>query len=344
MKKRAKKKHRQPRASITIIFTFIVMCEILATVAIAAAVSSIFGIVSDIPFLIQIWLISLVIGCLISAFVNARILYPIKRLNSAMSQVTKGNFDVTLDKPGKILEIKNIYESFNLMTRELSATEILQTDFVSNVSHEIKTPISAIEGYATLLQSEDGLSESGREYTEKILFNTRRLSELVGNILLLSRLENTAIETKSTSFRLDEQIRRAVMLLEPKWTEKQTQLDIDLQEVTFTGNDGLLFHVWTNLIDNAIKFSPVEGAVNMRLYKNDDGVIFTVEDSGEGIPPEAQQHVFDKFYQGDGSHKQDGNGLGLALAKKILIAHRGDIQVENLSQGGCRFTVCLPED
>ncbi len=342
MRRKKKNKNEKPRLNITIMFTIIVMCEITATVGIATVLSHVLDVALDTPSMLWLWLISLTVGFFISAFVNQKILYPIRRLSKAMTQVASGNFNITLEQSGKIREIQNIYESFNLMARELSATEILKTDFVSNVSHEIKTPVSAVEGYATLLQSEENLSPAGKEYIDKILFNTRRLSELVGNILLLSKIDNTAIESKTATFRLDEQIRRAVMLLEPKWAEKETDFDIEMQNVTFTGNDGLLFHVWTNLIDNAIKFSPVGGKITIELRKNDDSVNFVIDDEGQGIPKEAQKHIFDKFYQADSSHKQNGNGLGLALVKKILTLHGGSIDFENLPQNGCRFSVYLP--
>ncbi|MBR6534289.1 MAG: sensor histidine kinase, partial [Clostridia bacterium] len=140
----------------------------------------------------------------------------------------------------------------------------------------------------------------------------------------------------------DEQIRRSIMLLEPKWTEKETEFDVEMDCVTIYANDGLLFHVWNNLIDNAIKFSPNGGLITIRLTRTEQDVVFTIEDSGDGISEEAKKHIFDKFYQGDSSHKDNGNGLGLALVKKILSVTNGEIAVENLSPRGCKFTVRLP--
>jgi signal transduction histidine kinase len=227
------------------------------------------------------------------------------------------------------------------MTRELAATEILKTDFVSNVSHEIKTPITAIEGYAMLLQGSENLSAEESEYVEKILNNSQRLSELVGNVLLLSRIDNQAIEPASEKYRLDEQIRQSILMLESKWTEKNIELDVELESIEYEGNRGLMLHVWNNLIGNAIKFTPNDSTVRIRLIKNDGNIVFTVDDEGNGISDSAKNHIFDKFYQADSSHKQEGNGLGLSLVKRILDTVGADVNVENLEQKGCRFTVTL---
>jgi signal transduction histidine kinase len=228
------------------------------------------------------------------------------------------------------------------MTRELAATEILKTDFVSNVSHEIKTPITAIEGYAMLLQGSETLSEEDSEYVDKILTNTQRLSELVGNVLLLSKIDNQAIETKAERFSLDEQIRQSILLLEPKWSEKNIELYVDLEHVIYEGNRGLMIHVWNNLIGNAIKFTPTDSTVKIMLSKGENNLVFEVEDQGSGIADMAINHIFDKFYQADSSHKQEGNGLGLSLAKRIIDIEGGQIKGEHI-EGGCRFTVILPE-
>ncbi|MBQ8598416.1 MAG: HAMP domain-containing histidine kinase [Lachnospiraceae bacterium] len=283
----------------------------------------------------------IIVGGATAWFVNRVLLSPIKRLSEAMDEVANGNFEIYLESGNRIKEIKNIYEKFNIMTKELRSTEILQSDFVSSVSHEIKTPITSIEGYTMLLQSEETSDEDKRMFIGKILFNTRRLSELVGNILLLSKIDNQAIEAKKKKFRLDEQIRQSILLLEPKWLKKNNEFDVDLESVTYEGNENLLQHVWNNLIDNAVKFSPEGGLVTIRLKKEEDKYIFLIEDEGPGIPEEYRQKVFNKFYQADDSHKQEGNGLGLALVKKIIDLYQGETKIENLPQKGCRFTVIL---
>jgi len=289
----------------------------------------------------ELLVISVILGSIITGFVSVYFFKPIKKLRTAMTTVAEGDFSVRLEA-GKhtASDVKEVFAGFNIMAKELESTEILQSDFVSNVSHEVKTPITAIEGYTTLLQGCDNLNDDQKEYVEKILFNTQRLSTLVGNILLLSKIENQSISTNKTTFRLDEQIRQALLALEPAWVEKDIEFDVELDELDYTGNENLLIHVWSNLIGNAIKFSPRGSMVWIRLEKRESDIVFTVEDCGCGLSEEAKKHLFDKFYQGDSSHKQEGNGLGLALVKRILTLTNGEINAEN-TENGCKFTVIL---
>ena len=296
----------------------------------------------EIPSYVVIGVISIITGFAVGRILNRIFLKPMDRLADSMHRVSQGDFNVRINEMSSLKEMNNLYENFNKMTGELSSTEILQTDFVANVSHEFKTPINAIEGYATLLQAQQDLPEETREYVDKILFNTERLSALVGNILLLSKVDNRSIAETGKIYRLDEQIRIALMQFEHGWEDKDLELDVDLEEMEFFGSESLMMHVWTNLISNAIKFSPVGGMLRLRLYTENENAVFTIDDSGPGIPETAKAHIFDKFYQGDTSHKSEGNGLGLALAKRILDSCLGEISSENLSPSGCRFTVTLP--
>lgn len=281
-----------------------------------------------------------IIAGIITGFLNGKILEPITKLSRAMSKVSEGDFSQNLESNSKIEEVQESYRSFNVMTKELADTELLQSDFVSNVSHEFKTPINAIEGYTTLLQGEE-LSKEQEECVEKILFNTGRLSGLVGNILLLSRLEHQNIPMKKESYRLDEQIRQAILSLENKWTEKNIDFQVEMENISFCGQEGLMMHVWINLLDNAIKFSPIEGKISIGLYKITGGIIFTIADDGPGIAEDIKKRIFDQFYQGDGSHRVEGNGLGLALVKRIVELNQGLITVNNRDYGGCEFQVRL---
>lgn len=284
---------------------------------------------------------SIILSCVLGGFLSALFFTPIARLSRAMRQVQGGDFSIRMENPTYIREVRDLYENFNLMTRELEATEIIQSDFVSNVSHEFKTPINAIEGYAMLLQ--DGQrSEEQALYVKKILLNTRRLSELVGNVLLLSKVDHQAIDGNTSRFRLDEQIRSALLLLESKWTERETEFDVELESIEFTGNESMLLHVWSNLIDNAVKYGPRGGLITLRLREEAGQAVFTIEDCGPGIPESHQPHIFDKFYQVESSRTTEGNGLGLALTKRVLDVCGGTIAVENLPTAGCRFTVKLP--
>ena len=339
------KKWRQKR-SLRVRLTLLVMAELLITVALASVFSDllhwIFGDGYDPPRFLELCLIGLMVGGGLTQFMGRVFFEPINKLGDAMNRVAEGDFSVSLEEKNSSPEIANIYDKFNLMVKELNATEVLQTDFVSNVSHEFKTPINAIEGYATLLQDREDLSpEEQEQYVDKILFNTQRLSSLVGNILLLSRIDNQAIPHKGAPFRLDEQIRQAIVLLEPELVKKDIEFDVEMEDITIEGNENLLFHVWNNLIGNAIKFDPPNGLINIKLHKKGDKAVFQIEDSGPGISDEGLKHIFDKFYQEDSSHKQEGNGLGLALAGRIVSLHGGSISATNLPGGGCRFTVEL---
>ena len=336
------------RLSIQLYFTLIILVEIIATVVIAVGAAWLLQAelakLAQLPLLLWIILFSAAVGSVFAFVVNRIILRPIKKLSRSMQSVAAGDFKTEIDTNSRIHEIQDCYRSFNLMTRELAATEILQTDFVSNVSHEFKTPINAIEGYATLLQDRSMDQQQREEYTERILLNTRRLSELVGNILLLSKVDSQAITAKAVTFRLDEQIRQAVLLLENRWTKKEIDFDIDLESVSYTGGESFLRHVWSNLIDNAVKFSPQGGLVILRLKKNEGSVVFQISDAGPGVAPEDRRHIFDRFYQSDSSHKAEGNGLGLALVRSIVELEGGTVAVDDGETGGCRFTVILPGD
>ena len=338
-------KKNKKRISMRAMITLVIIVELGITAALAGQITEIFHeyfhITLNLPPVLWIFVISLLIGTAVTMFVSRWIIKPINKLGKAMQQVAAGEFDLELHEEQRFKELEDIYESFNRMTKELKATEILQTDFVSNVSHEFKTPINAIEGYATLLQgSENEGRELQEKYIGKILSNTHRLSNLVGNILLLSKVDNQAIPTKPSTYRLDEQIRQAILQLEPEWEKKEIEFDIELERIEYTGNEVLLMHVWNNLIGNAIKFDPQGGMVRIRLWKNDERILCTVEDNGPGIKPGDEAHIFDRFFQSDSSHKEEGNGLGLALVKEIVKAEGGQVTVANMEKG-CRFTIQL---
>lgn len=339
---------RCSRTRFSIRFRFFVIC--MLSFVLVAVLADIMGwifknrldISFELPLFVWAILFSLLAGGAVVHYVTSSFFEPVTRLGEAMRKVAGGDFQMSASCGSRLEEIQDIYASFNLMVRELEATETLQTDFISGVSHEFKTPINAIEGYASLLQTPELSSEEQAKYVEKILFNTRRLSTLTGNILLLSKITNQSIRPQRTTYRLDEQVRQAVVFLEPKWTEKDICLDVDLDPVEYTGCEGLLFHVWSNLIDNAVKFDPPGGLVRLRMHEADGFAEVTVDDSGPGIAPEEQDRVFNKFYQSDGSHEKEGSGIGLALVKKIVELSGGTVTVRNLPGAGCRFTVRLP--
>ena len=301
-----------------------------------------FGVWLGIPYTIRILLISILSGAAIAVGLSKIFVSPMMKLGDAMRKVAGGDFSVRLDCTSKIRDVREVYGSFNTMVKELGNTETLQTDFVSNVSHEFKTPINAIEGYASLLQDSQLTDEQKNTYIDKIIFNTRRLSDLVGNILLLSKVNNQTISLKASTFRLDEQVRQSILALESKWEKKEIEFDIDLDEIEYTGYENLLSHVWLNLIDNAVKFSPQNGQIRIRLKQLAGSVTFSIWDNGLPIPEADIDRIFNKFYQGDNSHASEGNGLGLALVRKIVAAAHGTINVTSSEDAGTEFVVALP--
>lgn len=341
----SKKTTDQPIFSLRFRLVLLVAMELVISIILALWIGDVLDryILTDwgIPLIVYLLVISLVVGALVTTFLSRLFFDPIKRLRLAMGKVAKGDFTIQLQTKSTSREIQQIYSGFNLMTQELRSTEVLQTDFVSNVSHEFKTPLGAIEGYATLLQDCENLTPQQREYVEKIVFNTQRLSSLTGSILLLSKLENQQIPTGHTAYSLDEQIRQTIVALEPAWSSKDMELDVDLDQVEYYGNEALMRHVWSNLFSNAIKFSPAGGTIGIKLFQSQNQITFQIRDHGPGISEEAREHIFNRFYQADSSHKQEGNGLGLALVDKILSQEKGEISVENCPDGGCRFTVVL---
>ena len=329
------------RTRLTVLVTIEMILCVLVAYCLDRLLNNVLSLGWKIPLEVELLCTCLLIGLLFTSQLSKYFFNPIKKLRRAIDQVAEGDFSVRLEDQSSSKEIMEIYTGFNLMAHELSSTEILQTDFVSNVSHEFKTPISAIEGYSTLLQGSENLDHNQREYVDKILLNTRRLSSLVGSILLLSKLENQQIPTNQSSYRLDEQIRQSLVAQEIAWIQKDIELDVELERLSYLGNEPMMRHVWDNLISNAVKFSPQGGTIKLRLTRKPEKLVFTIEDQGPGLSEETQKHIFDKFYQGDSSHKQEGNGLGLALVKRILTIEKGQITAENIPEGGCRFTVTL---
>lgn len=267
---------------------------------------------------------------------------PMEELSTASEQIAAGKYDTRLSYDGHIAEVANVFDKFNIMAQEINSVELMRNDFIANVSHEFKTPLSSITGYVTLLQDSDLSEEERQDYIKRAFFNIEKLNDLTSNILQLSKLENQTNLLQSENYRLDEQIREAIVLLEPKWNPKQLLLDIDLQEVNYTGPQTLLFQVWTNLISNAIKFSNPGGKISIKLSQTADEVNVLLSDNGIGMSEETMSHIFEKFYQGDSSRKEQGNGLGLALCKEILDRCNGNIYVSSSPGNGATFMVSLP--
>ena len=303
------------------------------------------GVVYKLSFtmMISLFVVAAVAAALMSYFIGRRILAPMVKLSKASKEVARGNFNVTVSDSSRLEEVQTTFRNFNAMVRELNSISTLSNDFVANVSHEFKTPLTAIEGYAMLLQEPNLTAQERTEYLDKILYNTHRLTDLVGNILMLSKIESKSLAEQYKDFRLDEQIRQAVVSLESAWAEKDIIFNVDLDAVTLNGCEALLMHVWTNLISNAVKFSDRGGTIELRLLDQKECVVVSVTDYGCGMTPEVQERIFEKFYQGDTSHKALGNGLGLALVKRIVELSDGLIEVISKPGQGSTFRVILPK-
>ena len=270
---------------------------------------------------------------------------PVKKIKKALEKVTNGDYSVRLDTSEVQMNFSEIMESINHMTEELSGVETLRTDFIANVSHELKTPLSVIQNYGTLLQSPELCEEKRLEYAKAITNSSRKLANLITNILKLNRLENQQIYPNKNRYNLSEQICECLVQFENVWEKSQIQIDTDLDEDVMVNADmELLNIVWNNLFSNAFKFTEYGGNVFVSLKRNGQFAIIKVSDTGCGMLPEVGKHIFDKFYQGDTSHATEGNGLGLALVKRIIDIIGGEISVSSKLGAGSTFTVKLKID
>lgn len=271
-----------------------------------------------------IFLVSMVLGSVLILLVVRSVVRPIQRLSSASKEVAQGNFDIRLevDSPD---ELGQLTEDFNLMTRELGNIEHMRKDFVSNVSHEFKTPITAIRGFAKLLREGALSEEQHREYTDIIIDESDRLSHLSTNLLKLSELDTTLIHRHSATFSLDEQVRKTILILESQWMKKDLGFDIELEAVSYTGDEYLIHEVWLNLIQNAVKFSRESSTIQVSLKKIDTIIRFDITNTGHAIAKADQDRIYERFYKGDKSRSKDGNGLGLAIVRKIVEGAGGKV-------------------
>lgn len=269
-------------------------------------------------------------------------LKPINDLVDAMREVSQGDFSVRVDAEDVSGDMGRLVSSFNDMASELGGLELFRKDFINNFSHEFKTPIVSIKGFARQLEREDLTDEQRREYLDIIISESDRLANMSGNVLLLSKLENQNIVTDKTVYRLDEQLRKCILIMEKQWTAKNLDLDLDMEELAFKGNEEMVQHVWVNLLGNAIKFSPQDGTLGVTLRREGDWAVVSVRDAGPGMDDATRRRIFEKFYQGDTAHASEGNGLGLSLVKRIVDLCQGSVEVDSAPGRGSTFTVRLP--
>jgi len=285
-------------------------------------------------------LIILPIGFGISMFALRYPMRPVKRLINGMNRLSEGNFEERLDF-GDVGPLKELAETFNTLASELQNTEMLRSDFVNNFSHEFKTPIVSIHGFAQLLQKAKNLTEEQQEYVDVIADESMRLAYMATNVLNLTKIENQHILVNVTEFNLSEQIRKCILLLEQKWSERELSFDADFGEHDIRGDRELLKQVWVNLLDNAVKFSPHGGEIIVEIKETEEHILISVKNTGPMISEEEKKRLFDKFWQGDSSHAAQGTGIGLSVVRKIVELHKGGISVESTPEK-TSFIVSLP--
>ena len=270
---------------------------------------------------------------------------PVRKIVKAAGQLMKGDFSVRIPSLRSIDNADGfgaIAECFNKMAEELAGTETLRTDFIANVSHELKTPLAVIQNYGTMLQQPDLPKEKRMEYAKAVTDASRRLANLITNILKLNKLENQQIYPQAATYDLSEQLCECLLSFEGAWEDKHLDIETDIEEGVLVDSDAeLLSLVWNNLFSNAVKFTEPYGKVSLSLKTQGDFAAVQVSDTGCGIPLEVGKHIFEKFYQGDTSHATQGNGLGLALVKRVIDIVGGDISVSSEVGRGSTFTVTL---
>lgn len=336
--------------------SFVVFCSVLVNACVAALTVYILerngvflisepGMMEMDRMMAQFAIISVPVGILIALVAGKVSLKPIRDLIDGMDRLACGDYQTRVNVGAVMRRYPGFVEaakSFNKMAEQLQNTEMLRADFINNFSHEFKTPIVSIAGFARLLRKGKLSPERQQEYLEAIEEESLRLSVMATNVLNLTRIENQTILTGVSEFNLSEQIRSCILLLENKWEKKELEFSLSLQDHRIRGNEDLLKQVWLNLLDNAIKFSPQGGLVEIAIEEKESRYRITVRNSGPEIPREKQDKIFNKFYQADESHAAEGNGVGLAIVKRVAELHEGTVQVSS-KKGITIFTVDLPK-
>ncbi|MBP5184220.1 MAG: HAMP domain-containing histidine kinase [Lachnospiraceae bacterium] len=354
-------KERKFRTSLTVMFALAAFAVFLAGVAIVAILAVILvntGVMStgkegstnitlvDGNKLLTIMLLTSLVTGAAWAFIFGRLfMKPINQLVNMMNRLASGDFSVRIPAKNRFSHfpvVKEMTDSFNTMASELDKTEILRSDFINNFSHEFKTPIVSIAGFAKLLKEGNLSEEEKREYINVIEEESLRLSEMATKVLELTRIENQTILSDIAEYNLSEQLRTCFLLLENKWESKEIDFSLDFREYNIKANENLLKEVWLNIIDNAIKFTTVGGSVKIEIEDEDPYIAVKITNSGSFITDEDKKKIFSKFYQADASHSMQGNGIGLAVCKRIVELHHGRIRVKS-GEEGTTFITEIPK-
>lgn len=355
MKKRNREERRH-RLGIALFFSILVFLAMVINVIAAALLTYLFirlGFIQmavetvsyDGGWILYLFLISIPIGAVLSWLISKIPLKPVQDLVHGMNRLASGDFSTRVH-PGPIMKsvpaMVELSDSFNKMAQELEGTEMLRSDFINNFSHEFKTPIVSISGFAKLLNRGNLSDQEKKEYLKVIEEESKRLSDMATNVLNLTKVENQTILTGITTFNVSEQIRSCILLLEDKWSKKNLDLELLLNEYDICANEELLKQVWINLLDNAIKFAPQDGMIQVMTEEAEDSYHITILNSGSEIPADKIDKIFIKFYQADESHAAQGNGVGLAIVKKIVQLHHGRIDVDSKNMV-TTFVITLPK-
>ena len=344
------RKNTRPLGTLTLILTLFIFVIILIVMSLQAIFMYLYwkllyqidgplpAFWRPIPLLA---VLSAIVGAILTWLLSWIPLKPIRELIDAINLLAQGDFHVriSLDTTQEFLKLS---DSFNRMAQELENTEMLRSDFINNFSHEFKTPIVSLRGFAKLLKNQDLSPALRNEYLDIIISESTRLSQLSSNVLNLSKIENLNILRGMELFNLSEEIRQSILLLQSKWQKINLDFSIDIEEQMYYGNKSLLNQVWINLLDNAIKFSYPEGRITIKLCKRQNGLLFHIQDNGCGMDEETTAHIFDRFYQFDPSHTTEGNGLGLTVVQKVIKLHNGTIKVTSKRESGTIFEIILP--
>ncbi len=350
----SKIKKRQKRTFLTVSLTSIVFFAFIAAFALSALAIFIFiklgivkgseGQIDASQAMLYLGGFIIVVGLIFSFIISKLALKPINRLINKINDLTSGDYASRMipgELIGRIPCFRDLTNTFNKLANELQNTELLRSDFINNFSHEFKTPIVSITGFAKLLKKGNLTEEETEQYLTAIEEEAMRLSYMATNVLNLTKIENTSLLYDVDSYNISEQIRSCILLLESKWSKRNIEFALELDEYTIRANEELLKQVFINLIDNAIKFSFPNSKIDISATMENDAFSFSITNYGYEISKEAQKKIFNKFYQADESHSTEGNGIGLAIVKKIINLHNGEISVKS-ENNSVTFIVKLP--
>jgi len=331
--------------AVFFVFLIMLLAAVLAGVALAILVG--FDLLPEVPYPVLVWSIAalvvcIAIGTMFSALLSRWFLKPVNQLIRATRAVAAGDFSVRVDELAVKSELVQLITSFNTMAEELGSLELFRRDFIDTFSHEFRTPIVSIRGFARQLRNPLLTDTQKSEYIDIIVGEADRLTRMSSNILMLTRFEHQQIVTDCEDIRIDEQLRACILLLEKEWMKKGLSFDLALEDVTFRGNQEMLSQLWLNLLGNAVKFSDEGGEIRVACGMDKKHLVVEVEDRGIGMDEATKKRIFERFFQGAASRATEGNGLGLTIAARIVELMRGEISVESEPAKGSLFTVWLP--